>query len=117
MLFLKLLINLIFLFLSVIPVLIALCLINIKFVKLFILQKTCVLFINFLLSNVSIFCFQLQKINSIKVFTNIAFELEETQQTRIESLSPNIIQLELFDTDVIEVKGEQDARYILRKTQ
>jgi len=30
-------------------------------------------------------------------------------------LDKKIIQLELFDTDVIEVKGEQDVRYILRK--
>lgn len=30
-------------------------------------------------------------------------------------LDKNIIQLELFDTDVIEVKGEEDVRYILRK--
>lgn len=30
-------------------------------------------------------------------------------------LDKNIIQLELFDTDVIEVKGEEGVRYILRK--
>lgn len=30
-------------------------------------------------------------------------------------LDKNILQLELFDTDIIEVKGEGDVRYILRK--
>jgi len=56
---------------------------------------------------------QITEITSQKYLWNYLTTITKQQIQTL--LAKDIIQLELFDNDVIEVKGEDDVRYILRK--